>query len=158
MALNGALAGLVAITASCAWVEAWAAVVIGSVAGVLVVVGVLLLENNPVGAVSVHGIDGIWGLLAVGIFADGTHGIYTAQAPQIIGLLYGGGFEQLLAQVIGAPAAVIWAFILGFALFKVVDILFGIRVSPEVELSGLDIDEHGSSAYPNFINVEEIIS
>jgi len=157
--LNGALAGLVAITASCAWVEAWAAVVIGLIAGVLVVLGVLFLESrgidDPVGAVSVHGINGIWGLIALGLFADGTYGNYSLELPYVTGLFYGGGWGQLIAQIIGAAVCAGWAFGMGYLVFKVMDRTFGIRVSPEEELQGLDIVEHGTSAYPNFISIEE---
>lgn len=159
MSINGALAGLVAITAGCAWVEAWAAVVIGLVAGVLVVLGTLALEamkvDDPVGAVPVHGFNGLWGLLAVGLFADGTYGNYTTDGPLATGLLYGGGLDQLIAQAIGAVTVAAWAFVLGYAIFKVLDLTIGIRVSPEEEIRGLDIDEHGSPAYSNFIVTEE---
>lgn len=158
MTINGAIAGLVAITAPCAWVEAWAAVVIGLVAGVLVVLGVYFFDkigiDDPVGAVSVHGINGVWGLLSVGLFADGTYGLYTTDAPRIIGLFYGGGLGQLAAQAIGAVACVAWAFLLGYATFKIMDKVMGIRVSPQEELQGLDISEHGTRAYPNFPYVE----
>jgi len=154
MTLNGALGGLVAITAPCAWVEAWAAVVIGAVAGLIIVAGVYFLEargvDDPVGAVSVHGFNGIWGLLSVGLFADGTYGLYSLEAPYVTGLFYGGGFGQLLAQLIGVVTVVTWAFGLGYILFKVMDLIFGIRVSPEEELQGLDIVEHGTPAYPDF--------
>ncbi|NSW84635.1 MAG: ammonium transporter [Syntrophothermus sp.] len=154
MALNGALGGLVAITAPCAWVEAWAAVVIGAVAGLIIVAGVYFLEargvDDPVGAVSVHGFNGIWGLLSVGLFADGTYGLYSLEAPYVTGLFYGGGFGQLLAQLTGVVAVAAWAFGLGYILFKVMDLIFGIRVSPEEELQGLDIPEHGTPAYPEF--------
>ncbi|BDC35746.1 MAG: ammonium transporter [Candidatus Methanoliparum thermophilum] len=154
IALNGVLAGLVAITAPCAWVEAWAAVVIGLVAGVLVVASVYFLESrgvdDPVGAVSVHGTNGLWGLISVGLFADGTYGYYTTGGAHAIGLLYGGGAGQLIAQVIGACTVVLWAFGLGYLLFKAMDAAFGIRVSPEEELQGLDISEHGTPAYPDF--------
>ncbi|HID95540.1 MAG TPA: ammonium transporter [Candidatus Latescibacteria bacterium] len=154
MGLNGALAGLVAITAPCAWVEAWAAVVIGLIAGILVVVSVLFLENrgvdDPVGAVSVHATNGIWGLISLGLFANGTYGNYTTEAPLVKGLFYGGGTGQLIAQLIGAAVGFAWAFVLGFILFKTMDVLFGIRVPPDEELMGLDIPEHGSPAYPNF--------
>ncbi|MFA5093898.1 MAG: ammonium transporter [Candidatus Omnitrophota bacterium] len=154
MMLNGCLAGLVAITAPCAWVEAWAAVVIGAIAGALVVVGVYFWENrgidDPVGAVSVHGINGVWGLISVGLFADGTYGLGSTSEPFVKGLFYGGGSGQLIAQLIGAAVCVSWAFILGFAGFKLMDKMFGIRVSPHEELKGLDIPEHGTPAYPNF--------
>jgi Amt family ammonium transporter len=152
MTINGSLAGLVAITAGCAWVPAWAAVVIGVVAGILVVLGVYFFDrigvDDPVGAVSVHGVNGIWGLLAVGIFADGTYGVYTAEAPRVIGLLYGGGWGQFIAQGIGATVCFGWAFGLGLLTFKLMDRFMKIRVSPEDELRGLDISEHGTNAYP----------
>lgn len=154
MMLNGCLAGLVAVTAPCAWIEAWAAVVIGAIAGILVVVSVYFWESrgvdDPVGAVSVHGINGVWGLLSVGLFADGTYGLATTNAPLVKGLLYGGGWGQFIAQAIGAGVAVAWAFGLGFTLFKIMDMYFGVRVDPHEELKGLDIPEHGTPAYPNF--------
>ena len=159
MTINGAIAGLVAITAPCAWIEAWAAVVIGAIAGVLVVASCLFLEkkgiDDPVGAVSVHGINGIWGLLSLGLFADGTYGNYTTDAPFVTGLFYGGGFGQLISQTIGALVAVGWALGLGFVLFKITDLAFGIRVSPEEELQGLDVPEHGAVAYSNFPYIKE---
>jgi len=154
MTLNGILAGLVAVTAPCAWIEGWAAVVIGAVAGVLVVAGVFALENlgvdDPVGAISVHGVNGFWGLLSLGIFADGTYGNYVTDAPLATGLLYGGGSGQLIAQAIGAGVCFLWAFIIGFITFKLMDAIFGIRVSPQEEIDGLDVHEHGTPAYPNF--------
>ncbi|AFV11105.1 high affinity ammonium transporter Amt [Thermacetogenium phaeum DSM 12270] len=154
MALNGTLGGLVAVTAPCAWVEAWAAVVIGAFAGLIVVAGVYFLESrgvdDPVGAVSVHGFCGIWGLISVGLFADGTYGIYSTETPFVTGLFYGGGFGQLLAQLIGVLCVAVWAFGLGYLMFKGMDLLFGIRVSPEEELIGLDVPEHGTPAYPEF--------
>ncbi len=157
MALNGVLAGLVAITAPCAWVEAWAAVVIGIVAGIILVVGVYFLEaikvDDPVGAVPVHGFNGLWGLIAVGLFADGTYGNYAIEPPFVKGLFYGGGVDQLLAQVIGAIALFVWAFGAGLVLFKVLDLVVGIRVSPREEIQGLDLFEHGTPAYSEFYTV-----
>lgn len=154
MMLNGCLAGLVAVTAPCAWIEAWAAVAIGAVAGAIVVIGVYFWENrgvdDPVGAVSVHGLNGVWGLISVGIFADGTYGLGSTSEPFVRGLLYGGGYSQLIAQLIGAAVCVSWAFALGFIGFRLMDKFFGIRVSPQEELKGLDIPEHGTPAYPNF--------
>ncbi|MFA5363427.1 MAG: ammonium transporter, partial [Candidatus Omnitrophota bacterium] len=154
MMLNGCLAGLVAVTAPCAWIEAWAAVVIGAIAGALVVASVYFWErmgiDDPVGAVSVHGINGVWGLISVGLFADGTYGLGVTDAPLVKGLFYGGGTGQLIAQLIGAAVCVSWAFLLGLAAFKIMDKWFGIRVSPAEELKGLDIPEHGTPAYPNF--------
>ncbi len=158
MALNGVLAGLVAITAPCAWVEAWAAVVIGIIAGFILVGGVYLLEalkiDDPVGAVPVHGFNGLWGVISVGIFADGTYGNYSIEPPFVKGLLYGGGFGQLIAQVIDAVVLFVYAFVAGLILFKVLDIILGgIRVSPEEEIAGLDIIEHGTPAYPEFYTI-----
>lgn len=154
MAFNGVLAGLVAVTAPCAWIEAWAAVVIGLIAGALVVGSVYAIENmgidDPVGAVSVHGVNGIWGLISVGLFADGSYGNYAMEAPFATGLFYGGGFGQLASQVIGAVVAAAWAFGAGYLLFKIMDKTMGIRVHPSEELKGLDVFEHGGSAYPEF--------
>lgn len=154
MAFNGVLAGLVAVTAGCAWVEAWAAMVIGLVAGALVVISVYGIESlgidDPVGAVSVHGVNGIWGLISVGLFADGTYGNYSLDAPFVTGLFYGGGAGQLIAQIIGAVVAAAWAFGAGFIVFKLLDAVMGIRVTPEEEVRGLDVFEHGGSAYPEF--------
>lgn len=154
MALNGVLGGLVAVTAPAAWIEAWAAVVIGAVAGLLLVGGVYFLEarkvDDPVGAVSVHGFCGLWGLVSVGLFADGTYGVYSTRPPYVLGLLYGGGVGQLVAQLIGAVTVAAWGFGLGLAVFKIMDLISGIRVSPAQELQGLDIAEHGTPAYPEF--------
>ena len=155
MALNGVLAGLVAITCPCAWVEGWAAIVIGLIAGALVYASVKFLEargiDDPVGAVSVHGANGLWGLLSLGFFADGTYGNYSVEPPFATGLFYGGGGGQLLAQFINCVVVFVWAFGLGYLMFKLMDKAFGIRVSPEAELQGLDIPEHGSPGYPEFI-------
>ena len=157
MSMNGALAGLVAITAPCAWVNATSAVVIGAIAGVLVVASVLFLEgrgiDDPVGAVSVHGTCGIWGLIAVGLFADGTYGNYSTEAPFVKGLFMGGGADQLVAQLIGVGALIVWAFVTGYITFKVLDIVIGIRVNPREEMEGLDIAEHGTPAYPEFYTI-----
>lgn len=152
MTLNGAVAGLVAITAPCAWVEAWAAVAIGIIAGIIVIYGVRFFDNigidDPVGAVSVHGLNGLWGLLSVGIFADGTYGLCTTDAPRVTGLLYGGGFGQLIAQAISAVVCFFWAFILGLIVFGIGKLIFnGIRVSEEEEIEGLDVFEHGMAGY-----------
>ncbi len=157
MLLNGVLAGLVGITAACAWVEGWASIVIGLIAGALMYVSVKFLDSkgidDPVGAVSVHGACGLWGLLSVGLFADGTYGIYSIEAPYVTGLFYGGGPGQLLAQLISILVVVAWSFSIGFLTFKMMDRIFGIRVSPEEELQGLDIPEHGTPAYPDFLTM-----
>jgi Amt family ammonium transporter len=155
MALNGVIAGLVAITAPCAWVEGWAAIIIGLIAGAVIYGSVKFLENrgldDPVGAVSVHGMCGLWGLLSVGFFADGTYGVYSLETPYVTGLFYGGGGGQLLAQFISVVVVATWSFVIGWITFKLMDKWFGIRVSSEEELQGLDIPEHGTPAYPDFI-------
>jgi Amt family ammonium transporter len=143
LTLNGALAGLVGITAGTADVSNLGAVLIGLVAGVIVVISIVGLErigiDDPVGAISVHGVVGIWGVLAVGLFAqDG-------------GLFYGSGFSQLGAQTIGALAIAAWAFGTSSIVFRVLDRLWGIRVTPAEELAGLDRMEHGADAYPEFM-------
>ena len=143
MTLNGALAGLVGITAGCANVNNLGAVLIGLVSGVLVVYSINFLEkkgfDDAVGAVSVHGICGIWGVLAVAIF-DTTDG-----------LVYGGGSTLFLPQLIGILAIGAWAYGTSFLVFKVIDSTVGLRVTAEEEIAGLDATEHGTSAYGDFI-------
>lgn len=147
MSLNGALAGLVAITAGCANVSPLGAVIIGAVAGALVVGSVLLIDNmgidDPVGAVSVHGVNGAFGTLAVGLFASPEYGGAT-------GLFYGGGFKLLGVQAIGVLTAFVFAFGLGFIMFKVIKATAGLRVTRQEEVDGLDLHEHGCDAYANF--------
>ncbi|MBN2181011.1 MAG: ammonium transporter [Sedimentisphaerales bacterium] len=143
MALNGALAGLVSITAPCDGVSPMSAILIGSIGGVLVVLSVLFIDHilkvdDPVGAVSVHGVCGAWGTLSVGLFNMKT------------GLFYGGGLKQLGVQALGAGSAFLWAFGLGLVLFFVIEKTIGLRVTPEEELKGLDIGEHGMEAYAGF--------
>jgi len=152
MTLNGALAGLVAITAPCYTVTPIGALLIGSVAGVLVVLSVLFVDrvlrvDDPVGAVSVHGVCGFWGTLACGLFnAEAVVKI----GEKSTGLFYGGGVNQLISQFIGAGAAFTWAFGLGLCLFFVLKQSVGLRVNPKEELRGLDIEEHGMEAYSGF--------
>ncbi len=148
MSCNGILAGLVAITAPCAYVPTWAAVLIGGIAGILVCYSVYFVENrlkidDPVGAVSVHGVNGLWGTIALGLFADGTYG-------NVKGLFFGGGFGQLGAQLIGALTLIIVIFSLSYLLFKLLDRTIGMRVSAEEELTGLDVPVHGAVCYPEF--------
>ncbi len=143
MALNGALAGLVAITAPCDGVSPMAAIAIGAVGGALVVFSVLFIDrtlkvDDPVGAVSVHGVCGLWGTLSCGLFNMDS------------GLFYGGGIRQLGVQALGAGAAFAWAFGLGLVLFYGIKVTIGLRVSPEEESKGLDIGEHGMEAYSGF--------
>jgi len=152
MALNGALAGLVAITAPCYTVTPVAAIIIGVVAGILVVLSVTFIDSklkidDPVGAVSVHGVCGLWGTLAAGLFnAEKVLGIGDASS----GLFYGGGINQLISQFIGAGVAFAWAFGTGLILFIGIKKTIGLRVSKEEELKGLDIEEHGMEAYSGF--------
>ena len=143
MACNGALGGLVGITAGCAFVDPWAAVVIGLLAGGIMIAGVWFIKNvvkadDPVGAVAVHGICGAWGVLAVGIFAAGNNGV--------TGLLYGNA-EQLVPQIVGLLVAVAWGLGAGLILFKAIDLTMGLRASEEEEAEGLDEPEHGAVAY-----------
>jgi len=137
MSLNGALAGLVAITAGCANVLPGSAIIIGAIAGVIVVFSVLFFDkikvDDPVGAVSVHGVNGAWGTLAAGIFNIG------GTSASIIGV-----------QLLGIAACFIWTFPMAFIMFKLIDKIIGLRVSPEEELEGLDLAEHGGIAYPDF--------
>jgi len=154
MSANGLLAGLVAITAPCAYVNAPAAVLIGAVAGVIVVAGALFVENvlkidDPVGAVAVHGFNGIWGLLALGLLADGTYGqgLNNGPATGVRGLLYGDP-GQFVAQLVGIGANLLWVAPASWLLFKAIDALVGMRVAPEAELQGLDYHEVSAPAYP----------
>ena len=144
MAANGALAGLVGITAGCAYVDVWAAVVIGIISGIILPFGINFVKNtlkvdDPVGASTVHGICGAWGLLAVGIFAAGNN--------DVTGLI-GGNPALLLPQIVGIITAIVWGFGGGFILFKALDLTMGLRVSEEEEEIGLDETEHGTVAYP----------
>jgi len=152
MSLNGALAGLVAITAGCYTVTPMGALVIGLIAGALVVLSVLFIDevlkvDDPVGAVSVHGVCGAFGTIACGLFnAEAVLGIADANT----GLLYGGGFSQLGVQLAGAAACFAWAFILGLVMFSIIKKTVGLRTTAEEELKGLDIGEHGMEAYNGF--------
>jgi hypothetical protein len=174
---NGMLAGLVAVTAPCAYVAPWAAVLIGLVAGVLVVASCLFFErvlkvDDPVGAISVHGVNGAWGVLAVGLFADGTYNFgfnnsfwyklpdnslrwysekltklpegWTEQG--VTGLFYGNS-NQLWAQCIGVAVNIVWVFGSAYVFFWVVEKVLGNRVSARVEQEGLDVHEMGVSGY-----------
>lgn len=156
MTLNGSLAGLVAITAPCADVDALGSIIIGAVAGCLVVFGVWLLDHklkidDPVGAVAVHGFNGIWGTLSVGLFATGAGQDAEYGPGGVKGLFYGGGFEQLGVQALGVVCILAWTAITCFILFKAIKHTIGLRASKEEELIGLDATEHGlASAYADF--------
>lgn len=154
MSANGMLAGLVAITAPCAFVATWAALVIGLIAGVVVVGSIFFFESrgidDPVGAISVHGICGLLGTLMVGIFADGTYGAgLNGVSTTVKGILYGDS-GQLWAQLIGMAVCAFWAFGTGWVFFKVQSKFMKLRPSAEDELQGLDVPELGVEAYPDF--------
>jgi Amt family ammonium transporter len=153
LSVNGVLAGLVAITAPCAFVDVWAAVVIGLIAGVLVCFATAWLDawkiDDPVGAVPVHLFNGAWGVLAVGIFANGNpaSAAWNGVESAVTGLLYG-GTTQILAQVLEVVSLFVFVFGLSFAFFKLLAALKLLRVSREVELQGLDMPEMGALGYP----------
>lgn len=154
--LNGALAGLVAITASCGFVEPWAAVVIGLIGGLIVFYSMKLFDkakiDDPIFALSVHGTVGIWGTLSNGLFA--VPSLSTDIGWGQAGLFYGGGFTQLGVQILGVAASAVYAFVISFIILKVMDIVMGgIRVTEEEEIIGLDLSEHGSYGYPESILV-----
>jgi Amt family ammonium transporter len=148
MILNGCLAGLVAITAPCAFVTVNASIVIGSIAGVLVVLAVIFFDkvkiDDPVGALAVHLVNGIWGTLALGIFAD------TAVAKAVGGVDLTGGVKQLLIQFKGVVAVGVFTFVVSLIVWYAIKVILGVRVTAEEETEGLDIGEHGNEAYPNF--------
>lgn len=155
MILNGALAGLVAITASCAFVDVWASVIIGFIAGIACFYGAKFLESrridDPIFALSVHGIPGIWGTISTGFFA-------TPELASVgkAGLFYGGGFDQLWVQVLGVVAGGGFAFAASFAILFVMKKAMGtLRVSAEEEIMGLDLSEHGSFGYPEQMKAHE---
>ncbi|MBP3952736.1 ammonium transporter [Bacillus suaedae] len=148
--LNGALAGLVAITASCAFVAPWAAVVIGLVGGLIVFFSMKLFDkariDDPIFALSVHGVAGVWGTISTGFFATPELSEMVAGRP---GLFYGGGFTQLGVQIISVVAVAVFAFVVSYILLKITSaITGGLRVSEEEEIVGLDLSEHGSYGYP----------
>ena len=154
MTANGTLAGLVAITAPCAFVNGISAFIIGLIAGLLVCVAVPFVENewkldDPVGAISVHGVNGFWGVLSLGLFADGSYGDgINGVAGGVRGLFYGDG-SQLVAQLICLGVLLVFGFGVSYVFFKVLDRVWGLRVSPEDELEGVDIPEMGVLAYPD---------
>jgi Amt family ammonium transporter len=161
MLCNGMLAGLVAITAPCAFVDPWAAAVIGGIGGILVVYAVFFWEargiDDPCGAISVHGVNGLWGVISVGIFANGAYGagwngvvrdafVKTYGSDGVRGLLYGDA-SQLFMQLINAGVLLVFGFTMAYVWFKVSDLITPIRVSKEVEIEGLDVAEVGIPGY-----------
>ncbi|HEV7888503.1 MAG TPA: ammonium transporter [Acidimicrobiales bacterium] len=159
MTANGLLAGLVAITAPCAFVAPWAAAVIGTIAGVLVVAVVLVVErrfkvDDPVGAVAVHGANGLWGLLAVGLFADGTYGAgLNGVAGGVKGLFYGDA-GQLAAQVTNMVVLVVFCSVMTVTFFSILKRTVGMRSDQDAEIAGLDMPEMGALAYPDFLEAQ----
>jgi Amt family ammonium transporter len=155
MIANGVLAGLVAITAPCAFVNSVSSVIIGLVAGFLVVEAAFFVErrlkvDDPVGAIAVHGVNGAWGVLALGLFADGKYGDGFNGVPGTVRGLFYGAPRQFFAEAIGVVTCFVFVFGSFYLFFKVLNAVMGIRVSPEVELAGLDLHEMGSTAYPDF--------
>ena len=166
MCLNASLAGLVAITAPCDVTDAFGAIAIGAVAGLLVVFGVWLLDHvlhidDPVGAVAVHCMNGIWGTLAVGLFATDAapgYSIMNARGETLTGLFYGGGFELLKLQITGFAAVAAWTAVTITITFLLIKAIVGLRVDREEEMLGLDVTEHGlPSAYAGFAMLPESI-
>ncbi len=157
--VNGFLAGLVAITCPCYWVSPAGAIMLGSIAGVVVVYGVELLEylriDDPIGAVPVHGICGIWGTLSLGFFACGKYGatgpLAADNSAPLKGLFYGGGTSLLLAQAIGSAIITVSTFGVALAVMYLVNAFGVLRVTREGEMLGLDLHEHGISAYPEYV-------
>jgi ammonium transporter, Amt family len=153
MMLNGMLAGMVAITAPCAFVNVGGAAIIGLISGVIVVEAAIFIDtrvkvDDPVGAIAVHGINGAWGCLALGLFADGSYGDgWNGVTGTVTGLFYGGGFGQLYAQIIGVLSNIIYVGTIGWLVFKLIDKTIGNRVKAEDELIGLDIPEMGVEGY-----------
>ncbi|MBF2097013.1 MAG: ammonium transporter [Gloeomargaritaceae cyanobacterium C42_A2020_066] len=159
MIVNGILAGLVGITAGCAFVTQGEAMIIGAVAGVLVVFSVLFFDkikiDDPVGAVSVHLVNGIWGTLAIGLFAVGAQegGLYGTAGPAA-GLFHGGGITQLVSQAIGVVTVGGFTVVFSVIVWMLLKAIFGLRVPPEEEMKGLDVGEHGMEAYAGFVKEE----
>lgn len=155
LSANGLLAGLVAISASCAFVNTAGAVIIGLVAGVLCCMSIFFVErtlkvDDPVGAVSVHGTCGAWGLVALGLFADGTYGDGLNNVPGTVKGLFYGGTSQFAAELIGVCVNFAFVFVVMFVFFRLLDKIIPIRVSAEVEFDGLDLNEVNVTAYPDF--------
>ena len=155
MIANGFLAGLVAITAPCAFVNSVSAVIIGAIAGIILCISVFFVErvmkvDDPVGAVSVHGVNGAWGILALGLFADGTYGDNLNGVTGTVKGLFYGDASQLIAQIIGIATNIVFVFIVMYVFFKILDKIVPLRVSEEMELAGLDQSEVAVTAYPDF--------
>ncbi len=157
--LNGTLAGLVAITASTAFVDPWAAVVIGAIGGLIVYPFMKLLDklriDDPIGAITVHGAIGVWGTLSNGFFA--TPELVEITGVGQPGLFYGGGFHQLGVQIMGVVSAGAYAFIVSFIILLIIKAVAGLRVTEEQEIMGLDLSEHGAYGYPEQMKKQDQI-
>jgi Amt family ammonium transporter len=156
MMCNGMLAGLVAITCPCAFVSAGGAAWIGIISGVLVVESVFFFDkhriDDSVGAISVHGVNGAWGCLSLGLFADGTYGDgWNGVAGTVRGLFYGGGMGQFWAELIGVTVCFVTLAVLSFVVYYIAELLVGNRVSQEVEIQGLDLPEMGAPGYAGLV-------
>lgn len=164
MMCNGMLAGLVAVTAPCAFIDSWAAAVIGLIAGVIVVESVFFFErigiDDPVGAISVHGINGMWGIISLGLFANGKYGagwngvvredmVAKYGSDGVRGLFFGDA-SQLYAQLLDAAVVAVFGFVAGMIWFKFSNLITPLRVTREVEMGGLDVPEMGAHGYPDF--------
>lgn len=165
MICNGMLAGLVAVTAPCAFIDTWAAALIGAVAGVLVVISVFFWDrmgiDDPVGAISVHGVNGLWGTISLGLFANGKYGagwngvvreefVKEYGSDGVRGLFFGDA-SQLFAQLTDCVTVVVFGFIMAYVWFKISDLITPMRVSKEDEIAGLDVPEMGAVGYPDFV-------
>ncbi len=158
---NGFLAGLVAITCPCYWVSPFGSVMIGAIAGIIVILGVDLLEylriDDPIGAVPVHMINGVWGTLSLGLFASGQFAaagsdpISPDLSSKLTGLFYGGGYKVLIAQAIGSGTTLVATLVVSFAVFYALDAMGRLRLTEEGEHDGMDLHEHGISAYPEYV-------
>jgi Amt family ammonium transporter len=156
MMCNGMLAGLVAITCPCAFVSAGGAFWLGLIAGILVVESVFFFDkigiDDCVGAISVHGVNGAWGCISLGLFADGTYGEGWNSVPgKVTGLFYGGGMGQLWAEIIGVTVCFVTLAVLSIVVYYIAEKLVGNRVSQEVEIEGLDVPEMGVTGYAGFV-------
>ncbi len=155
MAANGMLAGLVAITAPCAFVTSLSAVIIGAIAGILVCISIFFIErvlkvDDPVGAISVHGVNGAWGVISLGLFADGVYGDAWNGVPGTVKGLFYGDSSQFIAQLIGTVTNMVFVFVVMYVFFKVLNMIVPLRVDPELEVEGLDQAEVAVTAYPDF--------
>ncbi len=156
MMCNGMLAGLVAITAPCAFVSVGGAAWIGIIAGILVVEAVFFFDkiriDDAVGAISVHGVNGCWGCLSIGLFADGTYGDgWNGVAGKVTGLFYGGGMGQFWAELIGVTTCFVTLSVISLIVYKIIEAVVGNRVSLDVEIEGLDVPEMGVPGYAGVV-------